>query len=143
MHKNDHSPPPAVFVGRMQYAPTLLKNLKSKKQERIRYPCRGVLHTPHKYPIKDHYTLHKYTSSSPPAAFVGRMQYAPTLLENLKSKKRERIMYPCRGVLHTPHKYSIKDHYTLHKYTSSPPPAAFLEAYAIRLYRITGMKSEK
>ena len=32
MHKNDHSPPPAAFVGRIRYAPTLLKNLKSKNK---------------------------------------------------------------------------------------------------------------
>ena len=32
MHKNDHSPPPAAFVRRMQYAPTLPKNLKSKNK---------------------------------------------------------------------------------------------------------------
>ena len=48
MHKNDHSPPLAAFVGRMQYAPTVLQewtlknentptlseNLKSKKRKR-------------------------------------------------------------------------------------------------------------
>ena len=32
MHKNDHSPPPAAFGRRMQYPPTLLKNLKSKNK---------------------------------------------------------------------------------------------------------------
>ena len=32
MHKNDHSPPPVAFVGRMQYAPTVLQewNLKNE-----------------------------------------------------------------------------------------------------------------
>ena len=41
------------------------------------YPCRGVLHTPHKYPIKDYFMLHKYTSSPPPAASGGRMLLRP------------------------------------------------------------------
>ena len=32
IYKNDLSPPPAAFVGRMQYAPTLPENLKSKNE---------------------------------------------------------------------------------------------------------------
>ena len=88
IHKNDHSPSPAAFVGRMLLHPYTIGKSEIKKQGRIRYPCRGILHTPHKYPIKDHPTLHKYAFSLPPAAFVGRMQYAPTLPENLKSKKK-------------------------------------------------------
>ena len=32
MHRNDHSPPPAAFVGRMLLRPTLLENLKSKNE---------------------------------------------------------------------------------------------------------------
>ena len=88
MHKNDHSPPPAVFVGRILLRPYTIGKSEIKKRERIRYPCRGVLHTPHKYLIKDHFILHKYTSSPSPAVFVGRMQYAPTLPENLKSKNK-------------------------------------------------------
>ena len=44
------------------------------------YPAggRGVLHTPLKYPIEDHSALCKDASSLPSAAYVGRMQYAPT-----------------------------------------------------------------
>ena len=44
------------------------------------YPAggRGVLHTPLKYPIRDHSALCKDTSPLPSAAYVGRMQYAPT-----------------------------------------------------------------
>ena len=79
-HKNDHSPPPAAFGGRMLLRPYTIGKSEIKKQEQIRYPCRGVLHTPHKYSIKDHYTLHKYTSSQPPAAFGGRIRYVPTIL---------------------------------------------------------------
>ena len=135
MHKNDHSPPPAAFVGRMQYAPTLPKNLKSKNKNesgtrvgaycirptnilsrnilrytntRLRHirwrlwayavaplpyyrngirkirmcPGRGVLHTPYeRFRRKRRDSpMHKNDHSPPPAAFVGRMQYAPTVL---------------------------------------------------------------
>ena len=73
MHKNDHSPPPAEFVRRMLLRlyrvtgmesekwkrPYTIGKSEIKKQERIRYPCRGVLHTPPKYSIKEHSTLHK------------------------------------------------------------------------------------
>ena len=63
--------------GRMLLRPYYTGKSEIKKQERIRYPCRGVLHTPHKYPIKDYFMLHKYTSSPLPAASEGRMRYAP------------------------------------------------------------------
>ena len=45
------------------------------------YPagCRGVLHTPLKHPIGGYYALRKDTSLLPLAAYVGRMQYAPTI----------------------------------------------------------------
>ena len=103
MHKNDHSPPPAAFVRRMLLRPYTIGKSEIKKQGRMRYPCMCVLHTPHKYSIKEYSTLHKYTSSPPPAVLVGRMQYAPTVLqewnlknenaptlpENLRSKKQE------------------------------------------------------
>ena len=58
------------------------------------YPCRGVLHTPHKYPIKDYFMLHKYTSSPPPAAFLGRMQYVPTLPDNREQKTKNKKGIP-------------------------------------------------
>ena len=40
---------------------------------------RGVLHTPLKYLIWDNSALCKNTSPLPSAAYVGRMQYAPTV----------------------------------------------------------------
>ena len=40
---------------------------------------RGVLHTPLKYLIGDNSALRKDTSPLPSAAYVGRMQYAPTV----------------------------------------------------------------
>ena len=101
MHKNDHSPPPAASVRRMLLRPYRITGMESeksirpystekseiKKQERIRYPCRGVLHTPYKYPIKNHYILHKYTSSPPPAAFVGRMLLRHYRITGMESEK--------------------------------------------------------
>ena len=90
IHKYTSSAPPSAFMGRMLLRPYTIGKSEIKKRERIRYPCRGVLHTPHKYSIKDHYTLHKYASSPPPAAFVGRMQYAPTVIQELNPKKRKR-----------------------------------------------------
>ena len=93
MHRNDHSPPPAVFVGRMLLRLYTIGKSEIKKRERIRYPCRGVLHTPHKYPIKDYFMLHKYTFSQPPAAFVGRMQYAPTVLQEWNPKNETSLPY--------------------------------------------------
>ena len=47
----------------------------------IFYPAggRGVLHTPLKYLIGDNSALCKDTSLLPLAAYVGRMQYAPTV----------------------------------------------------------------
>ena len=45
----------------------------------IRQAVGGVLHTPLKYLIGDHSALCKDTSPLPSAAYVGRMQYAPTV----------------------------------------------------------------
>ena len=87
------SPLPGRLVGRMQYAPTLpaeKSDLKDwcgvmfgeKGDESVfhffmsnrlsdRYPCRGVLHTPHNHSRKG-YLITRQT-------IWGRMQYAPTL----------------------------------------------------------------
>ena len=127
------------LVGRMQYAPTFPEKDKvslgmcfllsrtmgdesvfhSSMSNRLsdRYPCRGVLNTPH---------IDSTSTHSPFAGrLVGRMQYAPTLLEkdevssgryyllsrtirdeyvfNSIMSNRLSDRYPCRGVLHTPH----------------------------------------
>ena len=75
-----------VFENRMLLRSYSTGKSEIKKRERIRYLCRGVLHTPHKYPIKDYFMLHKYTSSPSPEAFVERMQYAPTILQEWNPK---------------------------------------------------------
>ena len=97
------------------------------------YPCRGVLHTPHKCPwqwefesparyapIKyvfvESYTRQKFDSPlsiESSARYVrGRMQYVPTLTDQkidspLKSPTPNDpfFVYRCRGVWHTPHEY--------------------------------------
>ena len=93
-----HSPLTGRLVGRMQYAPTLSEKdeaslgryfplsrtirdeyvFHSIMSNRLsdRYPCRGVLHTPH---------IDSTSTPSPLAGrLVGRMQYAPTLSEKDK-----------------------------------------------------------
>ena len=96
--KSTHSPFAGRLVGRMQYAPTLPAEksdlngwwevtfgtrgdksvFHSSMSNRLsdRYPCRGVLHTPH---------IDSTSTLSPLAGrLVGRMQYAPTLSEKDK-----------------------------------------------------------
>ena len=144
------SPLAGRLVWRMQYAPTfpekdkvslgmcfLLSRTMADKYvfhfsmfNRLsdRYPCRGVLNTPH---------IDSTSTHSPFAGrLVGRMQYAPTLpaeKSDLKgwrgvmfgAKGEESVFhsimfnrlsdrYPYRGVLHTPHIDS----------TSTPSPLA-------------------
>ena len=68
------------------------------------YRCRGVLHTPYKYPWQ-------WAIDSSSLYVLGRMQYAPTLTDQkidspLKQPTHNDpfFVYPCRGVLHTPNK---------------------------------------
>ena len=75
--------------GRMLLRPYYTGKSEIKKKERIRYPCRGVLHTPHKYPIKDYFMLHKYTSSPSLEAFGGRMLLRPYIWRLLKTKPQK------------------------------------------------------
>ena len=79
------------------------------------YPGRGVLHTPpERFRRKRRgVPMHKNDHSPPPAAFLKHMLLRLYTIGKSEIKKRERIMYPCRGVLHTPHKYSIKEYFTL------------------------------
>ena len=140
------SPFAGRLVGRMQYAPTLpaeksdLKGWRvvmfgAKGEESVflfsmsnrlsdRYPCRGVLNTPH---------IDSTSTHSPFAGrLVGRMQYAPTLPEKdevssgryflLSRIKVDKYVfhfsmfnrlsdgYPGRGVLNTPHIDSTSTH---------------------------------
>ena len=98
-------------LGRMQYAPTLTDQkfdfpLKHPTRNDLFFVslCRGVLHTPHKYP-------QQWANESSARYVRGHMQYAPTLTDQkidspLKSPTLNDpfFVYRCRGVLHTPHK---------------------------------------
>ena len=88
-HKNDHSPPPATFGS---VCDTPLQSWYTDIPEISSYPSRGVSHTPsERFRRKQRDTsIHKNDLSPPPAAFVGRMQYAPTVIQELNPKKWER-----------------------------------------------------
>ena len=99
--------PCGMFVGRMQYAPTqahlYLPSIK------FAYPCRGVLHTPHKHPVRDECIDLKSENVHPfPLDTIeGRMQYAPT--QTYLYHPSIKYAYLCRGVLHTPHNHPVRD----------------------------------
>ena len=92
---------------RMQYAPTqahlYLPSIK------YAYPCRGVLHTPHKHPARDEWIDLKSENVHPiPLETTGgRMKNAHTQAHLYLTSIK--CVYPCRGVLHTPHKYSARN----------------------------------
>ena len=160
------SPLTGRLVGRMQYAPILSKkdedslgryyllsrtmadkyvfHFSMSNRLSDRYPCRGVLHTPH---IDS-------TSTSPPLTgrLVGHMQYAPTFSEKDKvssgrcyllsrtmrdqyafhffMSNRLSARYPGRGVLNTP----------LARLSSTPTPFA---GRLVRRMRYAPTLSEK
>ena len=91
----------------MQYAPTQANLYHPSIQ--YAYPCRCVLHTPHKHSVRDEWIDLKSENVHPFLLEMtgGRMQYAPTQvhLYHLSIK----YVYPCRGVMLTPHKYSVRD----------------------------------
>ena len=76
--ENGHLFPLETIEGRMQYAPTQA-NLYHPSIK-YAYPCRGVLHTPHKHPARDEW-INKESPNDFPFSLgmiEGRMQYAPT-----------------------------------------------------------------
>ena len=87
------------------------------------YPCRGVLHTPHKHPVRDEWIDHEPSNDCPLLLGMigGRMQYAPTQVHLYLSSIK--YVYPCRGVLHTPYKHPARDEYPSHE---SPNDCPFL-----------------
>ena len=108
-----------MIEGRMQYAPTW----KHPYHPSIRYayPCRGVLHTPYKHPARDDCIDHESPNDCPFSLGMieGRMQYAPTWKypHHLSIK----YAYPCRGVLHTPHKHPARDGRIDHEFQNDCP----------------------
>ena len=156
------------------------------------YPGRGVLHTPLRTFPKEtkRFANAQKWSFTASGGVCGRIQYAPTLLENLKSKNKNESgtrvgaycirptnilsmiilrctnmrlhylrrclwgvcntplpcyrnrthkirMYPGRGVLHTPPKRFRRKRrgVPMHKNDHSPPTAAFVGRMLLRLYR--------
>ena len=73
------------------------------------YPCRGVLHTPHKYSARNKRIDLKSENVHPfPSETIEwRMQYAPTQAHLYHPSIK--YVYPCRGVLHTPHNHPARN----------------------------------
>ena len=105
--ENVHPSPLETIEGRMQYAPTQ-KHLYHPSIK-YAYLCRGVLNTPHNHLARDEWIDLKSENIHPfPLETIeGRMQYAPTQAHLYHPSIK--YVYPCRGVLHTPHKYSARD----------------------------------
>ena len=103
----------------MQYDPTQ-KHLYHLSIKYV-YPDRGVILTPHKHPARNKRIDLKSENVHPfpLETIVGRMQYAPTQahLHHLSNK----YAYPCRGVMLTPHKYSVRDECIDLKYENVHP----------------------
>ena len=103
--------PTWYVLGRMQYATTLTDQkidspLKppTRKDPFFVYRCRGVLHTPHKYPWQwanessTRYVSIKYVLIES----FSRQEFDSPLKPPTRSDPF--FMYRCRGVWHTPHK---------------------------------------
>ena len=108
------------------------------------YPGRGVLHTPPKRFRRKRRDspMHKNDHSPPPAAFVGRMQYAPTLPENLKSKNKNESGTHVGTYCIRPTNILSRNILRC-KICVFATSGGICGAYAIRPYRYTGIKSEK
>ena len=103
----------------MQYAPTWAHLYYPSIK--CAYPCRGVLHTPYKHPARDEW-INKESPNDCPFSLgmiEGRMQYAPTQAHLYHPSIR--YAYPCRGVLHTPHKHPTRDEW-INKESSNDYP---------------------
>ena len=105
--ENVHPFPLETIEGRMQYAPTQAHLYHPSIK--YAYPYRGVMLTPHKHPARDEWIDLKSVNVHPfpLETIVGRMQYAPTQAHLYHPSIK--YVYPCRGVLHTPHKYSARN----------------------------------
>ena len=104
MHKNNHSPPPAMFGGSMLLRPTLLENLKSKNESesgtRVGAYCirpinilsRIIIHCINTRLRRLRRHLWGVCCCVPTVLeeWNPKNKNAPTLSENLKSKKRKR-----------------------------------------------------
>ena len=134
MHKNDHSPPPAAFVRRMQYAPTLTENLKSKNKNesgtRVGAYCIRPTNILSMNILR--FKIRVFAASGGVCE-----AYAVAPLPCYRNGIHKIRMYPCRGVLHTsPERFRRRRRDSLmQKNDHSPPPAAFVGRMLLRLYR--------
>ena len=108
-----------MIEGRMQYAPTWAHLYYPSIQ--YVYPCRGVLHTAYNHPARDERIDHKSPNDYTASAWLieGRMQYAPTQAHLYHPSIQ--YAYPCRGVLHTPHKHPTRDERIDHESSNDCP----------------------
>ena len=111
--KNVHPFPLETIEGRMQYAPTQAHLYHPSI--RYAYPGRGVLHTPHKHPARDECINKEYPNDYPflLGMIEGRMQYVSTWKHPYHPSIQ--YVYPCRGLLNTPHKHPERDECTYQK----------------------------
>ena len=85
------------------------------------YPGRGVLHTPHKHPVRNEW-INKESPNDCPFSLgmiEGRMQYAPTWAHLYYPSIK--CVYPCRGVCNTPHKHPARDECINKEYPNDYP----------------------
>ena len=105
--QNDYTASAWPIGGRMQYVPTWVH--LHHPSIKYTYPCRSVLHTPHKHPARNERIDHKSPNdcSFSLGMIEGRMQYASTWVYLYHPSIQ--CVYPCRGVLHTPHNHPTRD----------------------------------
>jgi len=132
--ENGHPFPLETIEGRMQYAPTQAHLYLPSIQ--YAYPCRGVMLTPHKYSARNKRIDLKSENVHPfPLETIERrMQYAPTQAHLYHPSIK--YVYPCRGVMHTPHKHPARNKWIdLKSENIHPFPLETTGgAYAIRPY---------
>ena len=105
--KNIHPFPLETIEGRMKNAYTQAHLYHPSIQ--CVYPCRGVLNTPHNHPARNKRIDLKSENVHPfpLETIVGRMQYAYTQAHLYHPSIK--YVYPCRGVMLTPHKHPARD----------------------------------
>ena len=81
---------------------------KYKTRYILVYPCRGVLHTPHRYPVRGKRKACDDQMCKMIFGRKGRLWSVcnTPLPENMKTQHVS--VSPCRGVLHTPHRYPVR-----------------------------------
>ena len=117
--KNDCPFLSGMIEGCMQYAPTQA-HLYHTSIKYV-YPCRTQKHTPHKHPTRDEHLYHESSNdyTAPAWPIRGRMLYDPTQAHLYHPSIK--CVYPCRGILHTPHKHPVRDEYPYYKTQNDCP----------------------